>query len=294
MKEQRVVERARSLLYDRALVKFRGKYVGTVAAIPRHAGQDLNYNEIFMRDNVPTMIFLLLDGKSEIVRHFLDTCLELQNQGVPTVGILPTSFVEINGEIKVDYGQRAIGRVCSVDATLWWPILAYIYVKWTGDQEWATSIPVQVGIQKFLNLILHPTFRDAPTIYVPDGAFMIDRPLDVWGTPLEIQVLLYGALKSAAALIAFDLERQGYFENRSAQYESYTQQQVQKLHLSISWLKNLRTYLLKHYWINSNIVQTLRRRPTEQYGDSVINEYNIQTETIPNWLQDWLGDQGGI
>jgi hypothetical protein len=38
---------------------------------------------------------------------------------------------------------------------------------------------------------------------VPDGAFMIDRPLDVWRAPLEIQALLYGALRSAAALLTF-------------------------------------------------------------------------------------------
>jgi hypothetical protein len=51
--------------------------------------------------------------------------------------------------------------------------------------------------------------------------------------------------------------------------------------------------MLKHYWVNSKIVQTIRRRPTEQYGDRVANEYNIQTETIPHWLQEWLGDRGG-
>jgi hypothetical protein len=294
MNEQRVIETARSLLYQQALVKFRGEHVGTVAAIPRHAGQDLNYNEIFIRDNVPTMIFLLLDGKSEIVRYFLDTCLELQSQQFPTVGIFPTSFVEVDGEIAVDYGQRAIGRVCSVDATLWWPILAYIYVQWTQDRAWASQPSVQLGLQKFLDLILHPTFRDAPTLYVPDGAFMIDRPLDVWGTPLEIQVLLYGALKSSAALIACDLEKSGYFSHKSEQlYTFFQQQQIEKLESSINWLLQLRSYLLKHYWINSNSVQTLRRRPTEQYGDRILNEYNIQTETVPNWLQDWLGDRGG-
>lgn len=293
MKEQRVIEAARSLFYDQALVKFQGRYVGTVAAIPRHAGQDLNYNEIFIRDNVPTMIYLLLDGQGEIVRHFLDACLELQSQKFPTVGIFPTSFVDIHGEIKVDYGQRAIGRVCSIDASLWWPILAYIYVQWTGDKEWVTNSQVQLGIQKFLDLFLHPGFRDAPTLYVPDGSFMIDRPLDVWGSPLEIQALLYGALKSSAALIAIDLEHKDYFDQGTALFEPFIQQQFYQLNLSINWAKNLRNYLLKHYWINSNIVQTLRRRPTEQYGDRIVNEYNIQTETIPNWLQEWLGQEGG-
>ncbi|MEN9246513.1 MAG: glycoside hydrolase 100 family protein, partial [Thermostichales cyanobacterium SRBZ-1_bins_19] len=56
----------------------------------------------------------------------------------------------------------------------------------------------------------------------------------------------------------------------------------------------LRRYLHKHYWLNRQIVQTLRRRPTDQYGDDVVNEYNIRTETIPHWLQSWLGTRGGF
>ncbi len=294
MLENQIIATARSLLYDEALVKIQGKIVGTVAAIPQQTKNlDLNYNEIFIRDNIPVMIFCLLDGRSDIVRNFLDVCLQLQSGTFPTYGIFPTSFVEVDGHLDVDYGQRAIGRVCSVDASLWWPILAYIYVKWTGDRDWCRQSQVQLGLQKFLNLILHPVFRDAPTLFVPDGAFMIDRPLDVWGTPLEIQVLLYGALKSAAGLLAIDLKEKGYSKYHPHSLDPFTEQQSQQLNLSIDWLKKLRTYLLKHYWINRNIVQTLRRRPTEQYGDRVINEHNIHFETIPNWLQEWLGDQGG-
>jgi hypothetical protein len=293
MKDKSIIETARTLLYEKTLIELRGKPVGAVAAIPLKHSHDLNYGEVFIRDNVPVMLYFLLDGKGEIVRHFLDTCLELQSKNFQTLGIFPTSFIEIDGEIKVDYGQRAIGRVCSVDASLWWPILAYIYVTWTGDRAWATQPEVQQGLSKFLDLILHPGFRDAPTLYVPDGAFMIDRPLDVWGNPLEIQVLLYGALKSAAGLINIDLEEKGYANNYSETVDRLTEIQFQQLPYTIAWIKRLRRYLLKHYWIKGNIVQNLRRHPTEQYGDTIVNEHNIQTETIPNWLQEWLGDRGG-
>jgi len=277
MKEDLLVKLAKNLLYERALVKLDGEFVGAIASIPRNQekqdNHDLNYSEIFIRDNVPVMIFLLLESRFEIVKHFLDTCLRLQSNHFQTKGIFPTSFVEIEGKLVADYGQRAIGRVCSVDASLWWVILAYIYVKRSGDRDWAATKEVQLGIQNLLNLILHPSFRDAPTLFVPDGAFMIDRALDVWGNPLEIQVLLYGALLSAVGLIHVDGE--------------------EKRNYAIAWLKNLRSYLLKHYWVNSHIVQTIRRRPNEEYGDRVANEYNIQTETIPHWLQEWLGDRGG-
>jgi hypothetical protein len=293
--ETAAVKQARTLLYEGALVQLNGEFVGAVAAIPKRSEveetqSDLHDNEIFIRDNVPVAIYLLLDGKHQIVRHFLNTCLQLQSTQFQTKGIFPTSFVEVQGNLVADYGQRAIGRVCSVDATLWWAILAYIYVKRTGDREWATSPGVQVGLQRFLNLILHPQFRDAPTLYVPDGAFMIDRPLDVWGNPLEIQVLLYGALLSAAALIQMDLQDK---RNSTAVPDAFTEEQQRQFEYAIAWAKRLRSYLLKHYWVTSQTVQLLRRRPTEQYGEAARNEYNIQTETIPHWLQDWLGARGG-
>jgi Alkaline and neutral invertase len=300
--EERTIQMAQDLLYQRAMVSLEGDWVGTIAAIPkRHStmpGQpegDLNYCEIFIRDNVPVMIYLLLVGKHDCVRHFLKTCLKLQSKKVSTRGIFPTSFVETEGQVVADYGQRAIGRVISVDATLWWVILAQIYVKRTGDLEFACQADVQSGIQQFLDLVLCPRFRDAPTLYVPDGAFMIDRPLDVWGAPLEIQALLYGALQSAAGLIntAMQASRQNRdvppnYPRTSLQYST-----PHSLHDCLNYARRLRRYLLKHYWVTSKTVQVLRRRPTEQYGDAIENEYNIQTETIPHWLQDWLGDRGG-
>jgi len=299
MKEELLVQLAKSILYEQALVRVDGEFVGAIASIPKNKNsQDLNYNEVFIRDNVPVMIYLLLEGRFEIVRHFLNTCLRLQSDQFQTRGIFPTSFVEIAGNLVADYGQRAIGRVCSVDASLWWVILAYIYVQRSGDRAWAVTAEVQIGIQKLLNLILHPSFRDAPTLFVPDGAFMIDRALDVWGNPLEIQALLYGALLSAVGLIQMDLDGKGCTEEQSAAdlrdpENALMGQQIYRKSYAIAWLKKLRSYMLKHYWVNSKIVQTIRRRPTEQYGDHVANEYNIQTETIPHWLQEWLGDRGG-
>jgi glycogen debranching enzyme len=283
MQEEAIVELAQELFYNKALVKFDGEWVGAIAAIPRaHPANaaDLNYGEIFIRDNVPVMAYLLLQGHYAAVRNFLHTCLQLQSDRAETRGVFPTSFVEVNGQMVADYGQRAIGRVVSVDATLWWAILAHAYVKRSGDRAFACLPEVQVGISHFLDLILHPSFREAPTLYVPDGAFMIDRPMDVWGAPLEVQSLLYGSLLSAAGLIQIALEQQ------STALEERFQQ-------CLAYARRLRRYMLRQYWVNGKTVQVLRRRPTEQYGDTIENEYNIQTETIPHWLQDWLGDRGG-
>jgi hypothetical protein len=283
------VKSARSLFYERALVKFEGEWVGAIAAIPmapdgssaHFLSTDLNYGEIFIRDNVPVMAYLLTQEKFSAVRHFLDTCLRLQSTQPQTRGIFPTSFVEIDGELVADYGQRAIGRVASVDATLWWAILAHAYVQKSGDRAFACQPHVQAGLQRLLDLILHPSFREAPTLHVPDGAFMIDRPLDVWGAPLEIQVLLYGALLSAAGLMKLAIE--------SADFQSLSA----RLQQALDQASRLQSYLLKHYWVTNKTVQVMRRYPVEQYGEAIENGYNIQVETIPDWLQEWLGDRGG-
>jgi hypothetical protein len=277
-KEKSVIAHAETLIFEQALIEFQGSYVGAVAALSQSGdAPGLNYGEVFIRDNVPVMLYLLLKGKTEIVRHFLNTCLQLQSNQFQTRGIFPTSFVEHEGKLIADYGQRAIGRVVSVDATLWWPILAWMYVQRTGDHDWTSLPTVQSGLQRFLELVLHPQFRDAPTLFVPDGAFMIDRPLDVWGAPLEIQVLLYGALLSSAGLMLHNQDCDQYLLARC-----------------LDRARKLRHYLLKHYWVNRQTIQVLRRRPTEEYGDTITNEYNIQTEMIPHWLQDWLGADGGF
>lgn len=299
--EESVVRSARELLYERAFVAIDGHLAGAVAAIPQVKGDekdvhDLNYTEIFIRDNVPVMIYLLIEGKGEIVRRFLDTCLQLQSTHHQTLGIFPTSFYEAaDGQVVADYGQRAIGRVTSVDATLWWPILAHAYVKRTGDTAWLQQHRVQVGIQRFLALVLHPNFRGAPTLLVPDGAFMIDRPLDVWGAPLEIQTLLYGALLCSAELIRLDLDGRGLLDgiHPTGPQSGFIADQHHQLLQAVGWARRLRHYMLKYYWVNSSSIQVLRRRPTEQYGERIANEYNIQTETIPHWLQNWLGGRGG-
>ncbi|WP_346289838.1 glycoside hydrolase 100 family protein [Sphaerothrix gracilis] len=279
-----LIQTARSLLYDQALVSYQGDYIGAVAAVsPTEAGQfhaDLNYGEVFVRDNVPVMIYLLLDNRPGIVRRFLDCCLQLQQTEGRSRGVFPNSFCEHQGQLVADYGQRAIGRVCAYDASLWVPILSWIYVQHTGDRAWASQPALQAALQRFLTLILQPGFRDTPLLEVADGAFMIDRPLDVWGSPLEVQALLYGALQSAAALLRL----------------GKTPQQAESDRLitaAISRASQLRQFLLKHYWITASTLEQTRRQPTEQYGDAIDNEYNVYPAAIPDWLQPWLAPDGG-
>ena len=282
-KEDQVVDKAKEH-FERTLIDVAGSTAGSVAAL-EHPSHDeaLNYGEIFLRDNVPVMVYLLTQRRFEEVRHFLTVCLDLQSTTYQTRGVFPTSFVEEGGVLIADYGQRSIGRITSVDASLWWPVLCWIYVKRSGDEAFAASQKVQRGVQLLLDLVLHPTFEGTPVLFVPDCAFMIDRPMDVWGAPLEVEVLLFGCLKSCCQLMGL-VDSQGHGGPLIQQ----------RLELTRTWMRDLRVYLLNHYWVTGKTMQVLRRRPTEQYGEHQSrNEFNVQPEVIPHWLQEWLDDRGG-
>ena len=124
--EDQVVKSAQDH-FERTLIEIQGKIAGSVAAL-EHPGKNeaLNYGEIFLRDNVPVMIYLLTQKRFDIVKRFLSVCLDLQSTTYQTRGVFPTSFVEESGELIADYGQRSIGRITSADASLWWPILCWL------------------------------------------------------------------------------------------------------------------------------------------------------------------------
>ncbi len=281
-REDAVVASAREK-FERTLVSVQGSLVGSVAALEHPRSHDaLNYGEVFLRDNVPVMLHLLLEGRFDIVRHFLSVCLDLQSSTYQTRGVFPTSFVEENGQLLADYGQRSIGRITSVDASLWWPILCWYYVKRSQDWEFGASQKVQRGVQLLLDLVMHPSFEGTPVLFVPDCSFMIDRPMDVWGAPLEVEVLLFGCLRSCGHLMEI------------ARRDRSSRLLEQRLELTRQWIHDLRSFLLKNYWVTSKTMQVLRRRPTEQYGDHQHeNEFNVQPQVIPDWLQDWLENRGG-
>ena len=79
-----------------------------------------------------------------------------------------------------------------------------------------------------------------------------------------------------------------------AQKGSMSRLLEQRLVLTRQWIQDLRGFLYKHYWVTSKTMQMLRRRPTEQFGEQQgENEFNVQPQVVPSWLQEWLDNQGG-
>jgi hypothetical protein len=279
------IESAYALL-DRSVMTYRGQPIGTVAAVSAGDIAADNYHDCFVRDFIPSALVYLADDKPDIVRNFLLTVLRLRSQHERIEGhglepaVIPASFrvthdAEGKELIRADFGDHAIGRVAPVDAMMWWVILLGIYSRHTGDRLLATEADVQHVLRGVLELTLREGFEVFPTLLVPDGSFMIDRRMGVYGHPLEIQALFYGMLVSAV-----DLLRD-------------TPDVHELIELADRRANMLRTYLQLFYWLDTERLNEIHRYRTEEFGTGSVNMLNIYPESIPEWIIDWLPGRGG-
>jgi hypothetical protein len=277
------IEQAAWTLLKASVVHYRGEPVGTVAA--RDDGIDaLNYDQVFTRDFAVSAVAFLLHGDYAIVRHFLLAALELQCSERhmdcfrPGLGMMPASFkVEPDGggeRLAGDFGEHAIARVSPIDSGFWWLYLLYVYTRASGDEELARREDVQRGIRLILELCLPPRHEMLPTLLVPDGAFMIDRRMGVYGHPLDIQALFHIALRVSETLLV-----------APASDPVIVALKERIAHLTY----HLRTY----YWLDLERLNQIYRYRVEEFGESAVNRYNIYPDTIPLWLFEWMPRNGG-
>ena len=275
------LKRAARAALDASILRYEGRPVGTVAA--RDDGVDaLNYGECFTRDFAVSAVAMLLEGRYDIVRNFLTVLAELQSRDRhmdcfrPSAGLMPASFGVIDGEggqaLHPDFGERAIARVAPVDAVLWWLVLLRAYTRASGDETFARSPQMVTAIERILDLCLIAKFEMFPTLLVPDGAYMIDRRMGVYGRPIDVQALFVASLRSAYELLPpahptrpAVLERLGHL------------------------IFHLRTY----YWLDLGTLNEIYRYRTEQFGADVMNRFNIYPDAIPDWVKDWMPYEGG-
>ncbi|PPD94804.1 hypothetical protein GOBAR_DD08155 [Gossypium barbadense] len=260
-----------------AVVNYCGNPVGTVAANDPADKQPLNYDQIFIRDFVPSALAFLLNGEAEIVKNFLLHTLQLQSWEKtvdcysPGQGLMPASFkvrtVPRDGSpeafeevLDPDFGESAIGRVAPVDSGLWWIILLRAYGKITGDYSLQDRVDVQTGIRLILNLCLTDGFDMFPSLLVTDGSCMIDRRMGIHGHPLEIQALFYSALRCSREMLTVN---------------DATKNLVAAINNRLSALS---FHIREYYW---------------EYSTDAINKFNIYPDQIPSWLVDWIPDEGG-
>lgn len=286
------IERDAWKLLREAVVSYYGNPVGTIAANNPGDKQLLNYDQIFIRDFVPSALAFLLNGEGEIVKNFLLHTLQLQSWEKtvdcysPGQGLMPASFkvrtVPLEGSneafeevLDPDFGESAIGRVAPVDSGLWWIILLRAYGKIIGDYALQERVDVQTGIRLIMNLCLTDGFDMFPTLLVTDGSCMIDRRMGIHGHPLEIQALFYSALRCAREMLTVN---------------DGTKNLVEAIN---SRLSALSFHVREYYWVDINKINEIYRYKTEEYSLDAINKFNIYPDQIPMWLVDWVPDKGG-
>lgn len=286
-----VEDEAWNLLRE-SMVYYCGSPVGTVAATDRSDMSILNYDQVFIRDFIPSGIAFLLKGEYDIVRNFILCTLQLQSWEKtmdchsPGQGLMPASFkvrtVPLDGDdsatedvLDPDFGEAAIGRVAPVDSGLWWIILLRGYGKFSGDLSVQERVDVQTGIKMILKLCLSDGFDMFPTLLVTDGSCMIDRRMGIHGHPLEIQALFYSALLCAREMLAP--------EDASADL-------IRALN---NRLVALSFHIREYYWIDLKKLNVIYRYKTEEYSFDAVNKFNIYPDQIPPWLGEWMPNKGG-
>lgn len=271
-------------LLEESIIYYQGEPVGTSAACDPSPVAD-NYCECFIRDFVPSALVFLKSGRADIVRNFLTTVMNIRGQHTVfegrtrSMGLMPASFrIEVDGgreNVTADFGERAIGRVLPVDSAMWWMFLLRAYVTVTGDLDFAKLPDVQECIDQILELYLREHFESSPTLLVPDGAFMIDRRMGVYGYPLEIQALFYGMLKAASDLLSLTNGSKSLIQNLDIRIQA------------------LRAYVRRHYWIDRSRLNEIHRFQSEQFGPDATNILNVYPESIPEWMDGWLDGKSG-
>ncbi|CAN0900467.1 Alkaline/neutral invertase E, chloroplastic [Linum grandiflorum] len=275
-----------------SVVYYCGNPIGTIAANDPNSSSVLNYDQVFIRDFIPSGIAFLLKGEYDIVRNFILYTLQLQSWEKtmdcysPGQGLMPASFkvrtVPLEGDedaseevLDPDFGEAAIGRVAPVDSGLWWIILLRAYGKCSGDLSVQERVDVQTGIKMILKLCLADGFDMFPTLLVTDGSCMIDRRMGIHGHPLEIQALFYSALLSAREMLA---------------PEDGTADLIRVLN---NRLVALSFHIREYYWIDMKKLNEIYRYKTEEYSYDAVNKFNIYPDQIPPWLVEFMPNRGG-
>ncbi len=272
-------------LLEASVVTYGQRPVGTVAAQDPDT-EALNYDQVFTRDFAVSAFAFLLDGRPEVVRGFLETAVALQSHDrqmdcfKPGEGLIPASFKVRHQDgrerLVADFGEHAIARVAPVDSGFWWLLTLQAYRRATGDDALPRSPAFQRAIRLVLDLSLVTRFDMFPTMLVPDGSFMIDRRMGVYGYPIDIQAQFHAALCAATDLLDPD-------EPGNARY----------LHAARERLQHLAHHVRTYYWLDFPRLNQIYRYGVEEYGPLAINKFNIYPETIPDWLMEWLPETGG-
>jgi len=133
----------------------------------------------------------------------------------------------------------------------------------------------QKGIRLIMNQCLAEGFDTFPTLLCADGCCMIDRRMGVYGYPIEIQALFFMALRCALLMLKPDAEGKEIMER------------------IVTRLAALSYHVRSYFWLDFQQLNDIYRYKTEEYSHTAVNKFNVNPESIPDWLLDFMPTRGG-
>ena len=169
--------------------------------------------------------------------------------------------------------SRARATALKMDSMMWWVLLLRAYHHSGHDPDFVGRADIQEALQDVLGLLLNPQISLYPVLFVPDGAFMIDRRLGVYGHPIDVQVLFHAALGAACEL------------SRSDDTDLCHRMHVRR--------DELARFVNHHYWLDGHAASRVHHYQVEGYGGEAENPLNIQPQSLARWVVPWLRDGRG-
>ncbi|MCD7448604.1 hypothetical protein HAX54_044858 [Datura stramonium] len=303
---------------DEKVESGRRSPIGTVAANDPNDKLPLNYDQVFIRDFIPSAFAFLLKGEKEIVRNFLLHTLQLQDLEVITFPFFFGEGWEENvAELLAFAKYSRVGRKlwtvtvqarltpasCSCETALDDNKYEEVLDPDFGESAIGRVAPVDSGLWWIILLRAYGKIT---------GDYGLQERVDVQtGIKLIINLCLSDGFDMFPSLLVTDgscmidrrmgihghpLEIQALFYSAlrcSREMLSLDEGSKSLVNAINNRLSALSFHIREYYWVDMKKINEIYRYKTEEYSTEATNKFNIYPEQIPRWLMDWIPEEGG-
>ncbi|KAK2968064.1 hypothetical protein RJ640_000479 [Escallonia rubra] len=311
-----------------SMVYYCGNPIGTIAANDPNDSSLLNYDQVFIRDFVPSGIAFLLKGEYDIVRTFILHTLQLQ--------------------VSFELSELLVHLIVTLDNPKNFRIILPFVICLGLDMSWektmdchspgqglmpasfkVRTVPLD-GDDSATEDVLDPDFGEAAIGRVApvdsglwwiillraygkcSGDLSVQERVDVQtGIKMILKLCLADGFDMFPTLLVTDgscmidrrmgihghpLEIQALFYSALLCAREMLAPEDGSADL-ITALNNrlvaLSFHIREYYWIDMKKLNEIYRYKTEEYSYDAVNKFNIYPDQIPPWLVEWMPNKGG-
>lgn len=313
---------------QQSIITYHGRQIGTVASMNHLASeedmgtpvrQELNYDQCFIRDFIPSGLAFLMQGEREIVRNFLEVTLGLQVDRGNDLGYdssLPL-FSEVRQSSQKAHEQRegiypfangiepGEGLMPASFKVLQTPNGDEIERDF-GQQAIGRVVPVDSGL--WWIFLLNAYERECDRAGVPEEK-IAERPAFQRGiylildlcltkrfdmTPMMLVPEASFAIDRRMGVYGYPLEIQVLFYQALLASRSLLQPKwAAELEVDpVGRTRKLLQFVREHYWLGRLKLMQIYDYNTEEFSETALNKFNIYVDTVPDWVASWLLTSG--